>query len=133
MRTPARVRRSLFAAVLAAFCSLACATSPARAADAPPLVIVGTGDSEELLRILAARYMREFPETRIEVPDSIGTSGGIKAALKDGCRKRYGENDRKYRECINGDRHSEDALIEGCYARYNGNKDKLRDCLRAAR
>ena len=65
---------------------------------------------------------------------SIGnTSGGIKAALKDGCRKRYGDNDRKYRECINGDRHSEDALIEGCYARYNGNKDKLRDCLRAAR
>lgn len=73
MSKPAAVRGTLFAAVLAAFCSLACA--------APPLVIAGTGDSEELLRILAARYMREFPGTRIEVPDSIGTSGGIKAVL----------------------------------------------------
>ncbi|MEA5089025.1 substrate-binding domain-containing protein [Solidesulfovibrio sp.] len=81
MSKPAAVRGTLFAAVLAAFCSLACAAPPARAADAPPLVIAGTGDSEELLRILAARYMREFPGTRIEVPDSIGTSGGIKAVL----------------------------------------------------
>lgn len=81
MRTPAAVRATLFAAVLAALCGLACAAPPARAAGAPPLVIAGTGDSEELLRILAARYMREYPEARIEVPDSIGTSGGIKAVL----------------------------------------------------
>ena len=81
MRTPATARKTLFAAVLAALCGLACAAPPARAADAPPLVIAGTGDSEELLRILAARYMREYPEAHLEVPDSIGSSGGIKAVL----------------------------------------------------
>ena len=81
MRTPATARKTLFAAVLAALCSLACAALPVRAADAPPLVIAGTGDSEELLRILAARYMREDPEAHLEVPDAIGSSGGIKAVL----------------------------------------------------
>jgi hypothetical protein len=52
------------------------------------------------------------------------------SALKDGCKKRYATNKRKYNECISGNsRASTDALIEGCYARYNAVKDKLRECL----
>ncbi|WP_207458552.1 hypothetical protein [Azospirillum sp. SYSU D00513] len=50
-------------------------------------------------------------------------------ALKQGCARKY-ENDRKrYRDCIQGERHSEEALIEGCYQRYNGDSKKLRQCL----
>lgn len=52
------------------------------------------------------------------------------SALKDGCKKRYATNKKKYDECISGkSRSSTDALIEGCYARYNAIKDKLRECL----
>ncbi|MCK6449361.1 MAG: hypothetical protein L6R19_00660 [Alphaproteobacteria bacterium] len=52
------------------------------------------------------------------------------SALKDGCKKRYATNKRKYNECISGNsKASTDALIEGCYLRYNAVKDKLRECL----
>jgi len=45
------------------------------------LVVAGTGDSEELLRSLAARFMQENPDIVIRIPDSIGSSGGIKEVL----------------------------------------------------
>jgi hypothetical protein len=51
-------------------------------------------------------------------------------ALKDGCKKRYAKNKKKYNECISGQGHSsENALIDGCYARYKDQRDKLKQCL----
>lgn len=51
-------------------------------------------------------------------------------ALKDGCKKRYAKNKKKYTECISGNAASSDnALIDGCYARYQHQRDKLRQCL----
>lgn len=45
------------------------------------LVIAGTGDSQEILRKLAVQYALIHPNSNISVPDSIGSSGGIKALL----------------------------------------------------
>ncbi len=39
--------------------------------------ICGTGDSQDLLHALAAAYTSAHPEVSIEVPESIGSSGGI--------------------------------------------------------
>ena len=51
-------------------------------------------------------------------------------ALKDGCKKRYAKNKKKYNECVSGQSSSsENALIDGCYARYQHQRDKLRQCL----
>lgn len=47
-------------------------------AGAETLVIPGTGDSQELLRVLARSYMVAHPSSVIEIPESIGSSGGIK-------------------------------------------------------
>jgi phosphate transport system substrate-binding protein len=43
------------------------------------LVIEGTGDSQALLREIAECFEKYYPETTIQVPESIGSSGGIKA------------------------------------------------------
>ncbi len=77
---PALPRPRLLAAALAVLCLLGGALC-AGATETAPLVIAGTGDSEELLRTLAARFMRDNPDTRIEVPDSVGSTAGIKAVL----------------------------------------------------
>ena len=58
------------------------APCPGRAAE-PPATIPGTGDSQELLRLLARAFAKSHPGPAIEIPDSIGTSGGIKAVLAD--------------------------------------------------
>ena len=47
------------------------------------LVIEGTGDSQDLLRALAARFMAEYPGVDIEVPTGIGSRGGIIAVLEN--------------------------------------------------
>uniref|UniRef100_I2Q4J2 ABC-type phosphate transport system, periplasmic component n=1 Tax=Desulfovibrio sp. U5L TaxID=596152 RepID=I2Q4J2_9BACT len=67
---------------------LAClvlAGGSARAADGQGrLVVTGTGDSEVLLRHMAALFLRRHPDAAqaaIEVPDAVGTSGGLKAVL----------------------------------------------------
>lgn len=44
--------------------------------------IGGTGDSQELLRALAGAFEAKNSDCKIEVPDSIGSSGGIKALLR---------------------------------------------------
>jgi phosphate transport system substrate-binding protein len=41
------------------------------------LTICGTGDSQDLLRALASAYTALHSEVSIEVPESIGSSGGI--------------------------------------------------------
>jgi phosphate transport system substrate-binding protein len=43
------------------------------------IVISGTGDSQELLRALAEDFMKKYSGCEIEVPNSIGSSKGIKA------------------------------------------------------
>jgi phosphate transport system substrate-binding protein len=52
-------------------------TSPA----AQHLVIAGTGDSQSILRILADQFMQKNPQYQVEIPDSIGSGGGIKGLL----------------------------------------------------
>lgn len=49
------------------------------------IVIAGTGDSQELLRHMASAFEETFPDTRIEIPDSIGSSGGIRATAMGKC------------------------------------------------
>jgi len=45
------------------------------------LEIAGTGDSQSLLRMLAQQFMQSRPGLTIEIPDSIGSGGGIKGLL----------------------------------------------------
>ena len=45
------------------------------------LVIPGTGDSEVLLRTLAQLYTRNRPGITVEIPESIGSGGGIRSVL----------------------------------------------------
>jgi phosphate transport system substrate-binding protein len=65
------------------------ATDAAIAADAGAtentLVICGSGDSQTLLRRLAAAYEKLQPDMTVEVPDSIGSNGGIKATAAGKC------------------------------------------------
>jgi phosphate transport system substrate-binding protein len=49
------------------------------AVSAAKIVIGGTGDSQELLRALTAAFMKTQGGCKIEVPDSVGSSKGIKA------------------------------------------------------
>lgn len=49
------------------------------------IVICGTGDSQQLLLMLAEDYEKEHPGTTIDVPDSIGSGGGIRAVAKGDC------------------------------------------------
>ncbi|MFH1189608.1 MAG: substrate-binding domain-containing protein [Candidatus Omnitrophota bacterium] len=72
------------------------------------LVVAGTGDSEALLRVLAREFEKANTLTTIRVPDSIGTSGGIKAVMDGRCglgriarllndkEKGYGLNDMTF-------------------------------------
>lgn len=46
------------------------------------IVISGTGDSQELLRIMADAFEKANPGTEVEVPDSVGSKGGIKAVIE---------------------------------------------------
>lgn len=46
------------------------------------LVIAGTGENQEVVRALAANFEALHPGVKVEVPDSIGSGGGIKALKK---------------------------------------------------
>lgn len=46
------------------------------------VIIAGTGDSQELLRALAKAFEQANPGRKVVVPDSIGSSGGIRAVHK---------------------------------------------------
>jgi phosphate transport system substrate-binding protein len=46
---------------------------------AKELIVVGTGDSQSLLRLLGEAFNQTYPEINITIPDSIGSSGGIRA------------------------------------------------------
>jgi hypothetical protein len=69
------------------------------------------------------------PDTRSSTPSLDTLNHRQRGALKEGCRDRYGEHTRKYEECVNGDRHSEDALVAGCSKQYPGDAERMRKCL----
>ncbi len=46
------------------------------------LDVAGTGDSELLLQRLATEYHRLHPDLKVEVPPSVGSSGGIRLLLQ---------------------------------------------------
>lgn len=46
------------------------------------LVIPGTGDSQALLRILAVEFGKNNPDFHVEIPESTGSGGGVKAVGK---------------------------------------------------
>ena len=49
------------------------------------IVIEGTGDSQQLLRILASAFEKTHPGAQVNIPDAIGSSGGIKATADGKC------------------------------------------------
>jgi phosphate transport system substrate-binding protein len=67
-------------------CLLACLTTAINGEAKDGIIICGTGDSQNLLRNLAAAYQKSRPEISIKVPDSIGSSGGIKATAAGKCQ-----------------------------------------------
>lgn len=44
------------------------------------ITVAGTGDSQKLMRTLALEFEKLHPNTKIHVPNSIGSGGGIKSA-----------------------------------------------------
>ena len=42
------------------------------------MTLPGTGDSQDVLRDLARRYMAQYPDREVVVPQSIGSDGGVK-------------------------------------------------------
>ena len=74
--------RLALAAILTTLLGLPALAAPAlAAAETTTLTIAGTGDSQDLLRILAQRFMRDNPDIQVAVPDSVGTTGGIRSVL----------------------------------------------------
>ncbi len=69
---------TIFAPILALF-ALA---GPAEAGQeqGPPLIFAGSGTNLPIVRVLAQAFQRTHPEIAIDVPASIGSSGGIQAA-----------------------------------------------------
>ncbi len=57
-----------------------------QAASGEVLRVPGTGDSQELLRALADAFMGSRPGLLVEIPDSVGSSGGIRMVLKGEAR-----------------------------------------------
>lgn len=60
----------------------ALAAGPAWSADmAGTLVIPGTGDSQSVLRAMIPLFQAHYPGATLVIPDSVGSSGGIKAVV----------------------------------------------------
>lgn len=60
------------------------------------IIIAGTGDSQKLLRDLAAGFEQNNPGGKIEVPESIGSTGGIRSTAMG--RSKLGRVARPIRE-----------------------------------
>ena len=69
------LRNLLFGGLLLALCS------PVALADT--ITVAGTGDSQHLLRQIAQAFEQKNPESKILVPNSVGSGGGIKLLLAD--------------------------------------------------
>lgn len=66
------VRISVFVLILLLLCPL-----PLFA-----LTVAGTGDSEAMLQRLALEFKRIYPESELEVPPSVGSSGGLRMLVQ---------------------------------------------------
>jgi len=55
--------------------------APSVAADTREIVIAGTGDSQALLQALGRSFEISHPDIHIIIPESIGSSGGIRAVV----------------------------------------------------
>lgn len=74
--------RLLCLAVLAGLVGLAGLCPPAaRAAGTAVLTIPGTGDSQDLLRLLVERFRRDNPDITVELPDSVGSTAGLRLVI----------------------------------------------------
>ncbi len=60
------------------------------------LTIVGTGDGTHVLRALSRAFNYNFPEHNLEVPESVGSSGGIRLVGKK--KNKLGRVARKVKE-----------------------------------
>ncbi|MBF0345760.1 MAG: substrate-binding domain-containing protein [Nitrospirae bacterium] len=65
------------------------------------IVIEGTGDSQVLLRVLADAFHKRHPNTMIEVPESIGSGGGIRSVVDGKCAlgrtaRELNDKEKKY-------------------------------------
>jgi len=49
------------------------------------IVIEGTGDSQQFLHVLAQAFEQKHPGKVVEVPNAIGSAGGIKALIEGKC------------------------------------------------
>jgi phosphate transport system substrate-binding protein len=78
---------SMFLVTISALCVSSCGPKPLVLSSPKPLVIPGTGDSQDILRALEAAYEKSHPNTDIVIPDSTGsfatkegTLGGLESA-----------------------------------------------------
>lgn len=62
-------------------CLMICGPMPAVCEE--EITIAGTGSGMELLKALSEAYMTQNPGTKINVPDSIGSSGAVKTVGRD--------------------------------------------------
>jgi phosphate transport system substrate-binding protein len=71
----------LSAAVIILMCSAVFGVSDANSTSVNKITITGTGDSAELLQSLANAFEAKHSGTKIEIPESIGSTAGIKAVI----------------------------------------------------
>ncbi|MCK9602951.1 MAG: substrate-binding domain-containing protein [Candidatus Omnitrophica bacterium] len=73
------MKRSLLFCAVFIFCITGISLAQER------IVVAGTGDSQELLRVLANAFEKVNPGKKVEVPYSVGSSGGIRLVREGGC------------------------------------------------
>lgn len=80
--TSRRLGNLLLGGAVLLLLALAVPASPVPTAAAEPssLIFAGGGSGVPIVRLLAEAFARARPDVRIDVPASIGTSGGIRAA-----------------------------------------------------
>ncbi len=49
------------------------------------VVLAGTGDGQEVFEHLARAYMRAYPDRAVDVPPTVGSSGGVRCAAAGTC------------------------------------------------
>lgn len=99
MVTKGQVKRWLF--LLALLVQVVVPAAAPVAAAAPPLIIAGSGTNLPLVRLLVREFQKRHPGVAIEVPASIGSTSGIRAAadgaITIGCISRpLKEHERKF-------------------------------------
>jgi phosphate transport system substrate-binding protein len=71
----------LMVTMIGLMCSAVFAAPEANDVSVNKIVITGTGDSAELLQLLASAFEAKHPGAKIEIPESIGSTAGIKAVI----------------------------------------------------